>query len=115
MKFNFAPLKALAAQFLDQFGRDATLIRRSVSGDDPVTGGVTYAEQEMEVSAVLYPVNNHMFAGATLEGGDRVAYIDTETTILDKLLLDGERWNVVAVEVVEGGGLEMIWTALVRR
>lgn len=115
MKFNFSPIQALAAQFLDQFGRDATLIRQTVTSDDPVSGVVTRSEEEVAVSAVLYPVNDHLFTGTTIETGDRVAYLDTETTTTDKLLLDGDEWQVVTVETVEGGGLGLIWTALVRR
>lgn len=115
MTFDHTPIATVASNILAQFGRTVTVRNTVVSATNPVTGTVTASTTDTTANAYFDEVNQFRFPSTLVEAGDRVAYIDVEVDVGDKIIRDAEVWEVVSVTPYELGLGVAAWQAVIRR
>jgi hypothetical protein len=115
-------MRPLAKGLISQFGLNATLVRE-VETYDPSTGKNTVASTSYTITtSPPAPYNQNRVNGTTILQGDLQVLIAgdgfpaTEPDInTDKVVFEGERWQVVASNPVYSGEQIAMWEVQLRR
>jgi hypothetical protein len=119
MAFDYSPLAAVAVSLIADFGQDATVRRVSGGTYDPVTGtstGDTTTDTSVRAVVVGIAKDYAEQLGGNVQAGDRMALIATnEPLVSDSLILGSETWAILDVQIVNPGGVALLYKAHVRR
>lgn len=118
-----ADMAATAAALLAEYGEPVTL-RRETGGDfDPVTGTMSPGAAELKPTGPttigmpmpLTEKNKSLFGGM-IQSGDRIYVLDNsvEPLLTDKLIVNGEPWNIVHIQKPTVNGQVIVYRVLVR-
>lgn len=119
MSFDYSGLLATSRKLLAQFGQRMT-ITRTVNGEyDPLTGTSDTSIQTFFDNGVIFPMNESIsnMPKSLIQAGDQqVFFQSTQAPIpTDVLTVRGVNYNVIAVEAMEPGGVNVLYELLVRR
>lgn len=113
MKFDYAPIKAVADSLISQFGKPATLIRQEQTGPDfdPV---ITETETEITLVETDYSLTNRN--ESLVQAGDKLWIVQAAAapTMADKIELDGQRFNMVDIQPLAPGPVLLMFEVQAR-
>lgn len=113
MKFDYAPIKAVADSLIDQFGKPATLVSFTTTGPDfdPVVTETTTAITLVELDYSLTNRNESL-----VQAGDKLWLIQAAANpaMEDKIELDGTRYNMVDIQPVAPGPVSLMFEVQAR-
>ena len=113
-------LEDTAVRLIAKFGRPATLLRKSLTPDDPATPWDSNNSEGATVSitAAFVAFNKNQIDGTVIQAGDQVCLVaakaTTPITDNDTILDGGARWRIIATELIKPGTIEYLWKCQVR-
>lgn len=113
-------LEDTAVRLIAKFGRSATLLRKSLTPDDPAAPWDSNDSEgaSVAITAAFVQFNKDQIDGTTIHAGDQLALIaakaSTPITDSDTILDGGARWRVINAELIKPGNIEYLWKAQVR-
>lgn len=109
-------LNATARRLIGTYGKAASVVRMTKSGPahapvlTPVSHGCVLVETGWKLTLI---------PATLIETGDKMGIISTTITIApdtaDKLQIEGQRYNFVAIEPLNPGGTTLLYEYLARR
>ena len=113
-------LEDTAVRLIAKFGRDATLLRKSLTpADDAAPWDSNDSEgATVAIKAAFIAFNKNQIDGTLVQAGDQVALIaakaTTPITDSDTILDGGARWRIISTELIKPGDIEYLWKCQVR-
>ena len=114
--FDYSRAVATAKRLIARFGKEATLVGRTETGD-PWRPVITDVDTTVIVAVMAY--KKHEIDGTMILAEDRKVYVSTEGVTGApvpgmKLEIDGIRYGIVQVMPMQPGPVVVYWEAQVR-
>lgn len=113
-------LEQTAVKLIAKFGRAATLLRKSLTPDDPAAPWDSNDSEgaSVAITAAFVKFNTQQIDGTVIQAGDQQALVaalaTTPITDSDTILDGGKRWRILNVELVQPGAIEYLYKCQVR-
>ena len=108
MKFDYAPIKAVADSLIAEFGKTAVLVSTETTGPDfdPV---VTETAADITLVELDYSLTNRN--ESLVQAGDKLFLVQAEAapSLDDKIRLDGVDYNMVQVQPLAPGPVTILF------
>lgn len=118
MSFDYAEIRALAAELLSEFGAAGVLARTTPGTYDADEGEMAAAETTQTVTACMFPYGDKFVDGTNILASDRQAFISalgvTPPQAGDVLAWGGEVFAVVRVKNLGPAGVFVLYECQVR-
>ena len=123
MAFAYDKTASTALKLLTKFGQDVTLVVTSSGAYDPNTASVVVTETNETRKAVLLDFDRINF-GVTLQDGTRIMANDrrclmdangTPPSIHDFVVVNGERFPIADIKIVNPAGTDVLYDMLIRK
>jgi hypothetical protein len=113
-------LEDTAVRLIAKFGRSATLLRKSLTPDDPAAPWDSNDSEgaSVPITAAFVAFKKDQIDGTVIHAGDMQVLIAAKATTpvsdSDTILDGGARWRIIATELIKPGSIEYLWKCQVR-
>lgn len=110
-------MRSTAFRLVTKYGVPAQIERDTVTNYDPIEGTGDKLTSTFDVFAVMTNYQLSERDGNLIKQGDQLALLTTNEQPLpsDRLNLDGGVWQVVNVDLVKPGGVDVLYKCQVRK
>ena len=113
----YSNLAATASRLLIKYGATVTLVRKTDSYIDPVTGDNFGSDTELTTKGVLKPYPDNLIDGTRITSSMRILVLpDTiEPLLSDKVLLSNQQWAIEEIKTISPAGLDLVYMLRVNK